>query len=109
MLSVSGKEQGIRVDLPTFSVELPHARELVEFAVAATSPASDRGALAGARDRLTAAMGEAAMVDTAAVVAVSEGVLMALNGRYVVAVPLVVLVLVALTRPQVGADAFLRH
>ena len=43
----------------------------------------------------------------AAVVAISGGVLMALNGRYVVAVPLVVLVLVALTRPQVGADAFL--
>ena len=105
MLSVSGKEQGIRVDLPTLSVELPHARELVEFAVAATSPASDREALAGARDRLTAAMGEAAMVDTAAVIANFE--LMTRLAECTGAVLHRKSSMAAGT--QVGADAFLRH
>lgn len=69
MLSWSGKEQGIAVDLPALRVGVPHADELVQFALAATSPAADRDALATARELLTAAMGEAAMVDAAAVVA----------------------------------------
>lgn len=69
MLSWSGKEQGITVDLPALRVGVPHASELVQFALAATSPAADRDALATAREQLTVAMGEAAMVDAAAVVA----------------------------------------
>ncbi len=69
MLSWSGKEQGIEVDLPTLTVGVPHARELLEFAQAAASPAADRDAVTRAREQLAAAMGEAAMVDAAAVVA----------------------------------------
>lgn len=69
MLSWSGREQGIGVDLPALTVGVPHARELTEFAQAAVSPSADTAALAAARDRLTEAMGGAAMVDAAAVVA----------------------------------------
>ncbi|MFM9132721.1 MAG: hypothetical protein ACKORY_08425 [Actinomycetota bacterium] len=69
MLSWSGREQGIGVDLPSLTVGVPHARELDEFAQAAVSPSTDAVALSAARDRLTEAMGGAAMVDAAAVVA----------------------------------------
>ena len=69
MLSWSGKEQGIAVDLPTLTVGIPHARELLEFAAAAASPAANPDELARSRDQLSQAVGEAAMIDAAAVVA----------------------------------------
>ena len=69
MLSWSGKEQGIAVDLPTLTVGIPHARELLEFAAAAASPAADAVELSRTRDRLSQVIGEAAMIDAAAVVA----------------------------------------
>lgn len=105
MLSVSGKEQGVAVDLPTMSVGAPHARELVDFALAAVSPARDGAALSAARERLVAAMGEAAMVDAAAVIANFE--MMTRLAECTGAVLHRKSSMVAGT--QVGADAFLRH
>ena len=105
MLSMSGKEQGVAVELATLSVGLPHAAALIEFAAAAASPATDRAALATARKRLAAVMGEASMVDAAAVVANFEmmtrlaectgAVLHRQSSRA--------------AGTAVGADAFLRH
>ena len=69
MLSWSGHEQSIRVDLTSMEVDMQHAAELRRFAVAATSPAADVAELTSAREALLAAVGEAAMVDAAAVVA----------------------------------------
>lgn len=69
MLSWSGKEQGIEVDLSTLTVGIPHAQELLDFAGAAASPAKNSVLLESARGRLVDAIGEAAMIDAAAVVA----------------------------------------
>ena len=69
MLRWSGREQGVAVDLATMAVGLAHAGPLRAFALAATSPAADLEALAAARGALRAAMGDAALVDAAAVVA----------------------------------------
>lgn len=105
MLSVSGKEQGVAVDLPSLSVGIPHAGALVDFALAAVSPARDIAALTVTRDRLVAEMGEAAMVDAAAVVAnfemmtrLAEGTGAVLHRKSSMA-----------AGTAVGADAFLRH
>ncbi|MFM8855681.1 MAG: hypothetical protein ACKOI2_00455 [Actinomycetota bacterium] len=57
------------MDLPSMEVEMRFARELRRFAVAATSPAADVSELSLSRSALVEAMGEAAMVDAAAVVA----------------------------------------
>ena len=81
MLSWSGKDQGIPVDLPTLTVGVPHARELLAFAAAAASPARDNDALAAARADLSAAAGEAVMVDAAAVVANFEMMTRLADGR----------------------------
>lgn len=69
MLSWSAREQGIAVDLSTLTVDIPASAELLEFAAAAASPASDAAALDRARVRLVEAVGEAKMIDAAAVVA----------------------------------------
>ena len=69
MLSWSGKAHGIAVDLASMKVDVDHAEALLEFALAATSPAGDRNALEAARQRLTEMMGADAMVDAAAIVA----------------------------------------
>lgn len=69
MLSWSGREQSIDIDLASMEVGLRHAAELRRFALAATSPVADAGSLSSARDALVAAVGEAAAVDAAAVVA----------------------------------------
>ena len=69
MLSWSGHEQDVEVDLSSMEVGLPHAAQLRAFAAAATSPAPGADELAAARAALLAAVGEAATVDAAAVVA----------------------------------------
>jgi hypothetical protein len=69
MLSWSGKAHGIAVDLASMKVEVDHADALLEFALAATSPASDVDSLEVARQRLVDLLGVDAMVDAAAVVA----------------------------------------
>ncbi|MEY4366562.1 MAG: hypothetical protein RLZZ305_1906 [Actinomycetota bacterium] len=69
MLSWSGHEQDVEVDLASMEVGLPHAEQLRAFATAATSPALDADELATTRAALLAAVGEAATVDAAAVVA----------------------------------------
>jgi hypothetical protein len=105
MLSWSGKDQGIPVDLPTLTVGVPHARELLAFAAAAASPARDNDALAAARADLSAAAGEAVMVDAAAVVAnfemmtrLAECTGAVLHNRAS-----------AIEGTAVGADSFKRH
>lgn len=57
------------MELSTLTVGLPHAQDLINFAAAAASPARDVEALNRSRTRLIEAIGEAAMVDAAAVVA----------------------------------------
>jgi hypothetical protein len=69
MLSWSGKAQGTAVDLRTMTVDLDHAPLLLDFAIAATSPAGDSNRLARIRERVTDTLGEATMVDAAAVIA----------------------------------------
>lgn len=69
MLSWSGKAHGVTVDLPTLTVGVDHADVLLEFARVATSPAGDDDELVRVRTALVEAMGEAVMVDAAAVVA----------------------------------------
>lgn len=69
MLSWSGHEQSVKVNLASMEVDLAHAAELRRFAEAATSPVADESALTHAREALTSAMGEESMVDAAAVVA----------------------------------------
>jgi hypothetical protein len=106
MLSWSGKEQGIPVDLPSLTVGVPHAAELLAFAQAAASPASDVVALATARGQLTAVMGEAAMVDAAAVVANFEMMTRLAEGTGAVLHSKASM----MAGTAVGADAFLnRH
>lgn len=102
MLSWSAKTQGIAVDLKTLTVGVPHAAELLVFASAATSPARDQTALMVARERLASAMGEAAMVDAAAVVANFEMMTRLADGTGAV------LHNIASIRAgtEVGADAF---
>jgi len=69
MLSWSGKAQGVAVDLRSMRVDIANSDVLLDFALAATSPAGDENALNRSRSRLVEAMGEAAMIDAAAVVA----------------------------------------
>ena len=69
MLSWSGHEYGVAVELDALKVDLPTAVLLGEFARAATSPAPDSAGLAASRQRLADLMGTEAMVDAAAVVA----------------------------------------
>mgnify|MGYP006270569859 FL=1 len=69
MLSWSGQEYGVAVELATLSVGVATADALVAFARAATSPAADADVLSSTRDRLVEVMGVDAMVDAAAVVA----------------------------------------
>lgn len=57
------------MDLSTMSVGVPHAQQLIDFAGAAASPAKDAVLLAQTRGRLVDVIGEAAMIDAAAVVA----------------------------------------
>jgi len=105
MLSWSGKEQGITVDLPTLTVGIAHAPNLIAFAAAAASPALDRIALSHAREELARVIGEASMVDAAAVVANFEmmtrlaectGAVLHNRGS-------------AIAGTAVGADSFKRH
>jgi hypothetical protein len=105
MLSMSGKEQSVAVELATLSVGVPNAHELVDFARAAVSPASDPAALVATRERLVAVMGEAAMVDAAAVVANFE--MMTRLAECTGAVLHRKSSMAAGT--AVGADVFLRH
>ncbi len=72
MLSWSGKEQGVEIDLAnvrdaTGGAKVSFARELLDFATAATE--LDGGALVKARNALIASAGLAITVDTAAVIA----------------------------------------
>ena len=72
MLSWSGKEQGVEIDLAnvrdaTGSANVKFARELLDFATAATE--LDDGSLVSARQALIENAGLAITVDTAAVIA----------------------------------------
>ena len=72
MLSWSGNEQGIEIDLlsvqaATGGVAVDFAHELVEFATAATR--FDQSAMAKSRDALIACAGLAVTIDAAAVIA----------------------------------------
>lgn len=72
MLSWSGSKQGVEVDLSgvqasTGGVDVPFARELLDFATAATE--LDETVLVEKRDALLKVAGVAATIDAAAVVA----------------------------------------
>ncbi len=69
MLSWSGHANSVRVDLPSMEVDLHSARQLRRFAIACTSPATDAEELSLARSELVETIGEAALIDAAAVVA----------------------------------------
>jgi len=105
MLSWSGKTAGVAVDLRSMTVDIAHADVLLNFARAATSPAADGEALSRARASLVEAMGEAVMVDAAAVVANFEMMTRLAEGTGAV------LHNMASVRAgtEVGADSFARH
>ena len=72
MLSWSGTEQGIEIDLTTVQaatggIGVSFAKQLVDFATAATE--FDLTTLAKSRDELISAAGVAITIDTAAVIA----------------------------------------
>ena len=72
MLSWSGNEQGVEIDLATVreatgGANVKFARELLDFATAATE--LDGGALVKARNALIASAGVAITIDAAAVIA----------------------------------------
>ena len=105
MLSWSAKTQGIAVDLPTLTVGVPHADALSAFAAMATSPATDPVLRGWQCDRLAEVMGEASMIDAAAVVANFEMMTRLAEGTGAV------LHNMASVRAgtEVGADAFLHR
>ena len=69
MLSWSGKAHGIAVGLASMKVDVDHADALLEFALAAPSPASELDSLVVRRQHLVDLLGVDAMVDAAAIVA----------------------------------------